>query len=82
MLVERANFGNDQQQRAELIQARTGWLTKVRMRGGTEHEYPEISRDGRMYRPNTHFSEAEVARIARCPSGSGKKFKRCHGAHA
>jgi SEC-C motif-containing protein len=59
--------------------------------GGVEHRHHERSRfakvdgrwlyiDGKEVKPPPVRAEARAGRNDPCPCGSGKKFKRCHGA--
>ena len=59
--------------------------------GGSAHAHHERSRfrrvdgrwyfvDGQMVKPTPVRAAPTVGRNAPCPCGSGKKYKRCHGA--
>lgn len=60
------------QARAKQIQEEFGLLRKVKVHRAREYEYP-VDHKGKPRRPN-------LSRNSPCPCGSGKRFKRCHGA--
>jgi hypothetical protein len=66
--IERSNWDEELEQEAAEIQERTGWFTKMRVFRGVEDEYPQGPTVPR-----------KVGRNNRCPCGSGRKFKHCHG---
>lgn len=66
---------------ARSLQQDLGLLTNVKLRAGTEHEYPSPSRSH-----GTSINLPQAPRMkgwnrnSPCPCGSGKKFKKCCGA--
>lgn len=69
--IERANWSVELDTEAANIQQATGWLTNLRVSRGTEDEYPAD--------PYESARSIQPARNDRCPCGSGRKYKKCHG---
>lgn len=62
---------------AKLLKMEYGWFQELRYSDGIEEEYPASTRPpGRVFRSLVH----KTKRNDPCPCGSGKKYKRCHGA--
>lgn len=77
VLVERARMDEDMHREARRIYAETGWFRKIAVSRGTESEYvDDRPRPGDSF----HHETTKIGRNEPCPCGSGKKFKKCHGA--
>jgi hypothetical protein len=57
---------------ARRIQEELGLLKRVTVKRATERDYPA----------EAAHSSRKISRNSRCPCGSGKRYKRCHGAEA
>ncbi len=49
---------------------------------GAPKRDPQAAPQGQPARPANKFADAKVGRNDPCPCGSGKKYKKCHGANA
>jgi hypothetical protein len=86
VLMDFPEWSKENQLLAESLQQKYGILVNPDWRPGTFHEYPgiegnaEIKDDSYKISINNKLSH-KVGRNKPCPCGSGRKYKKCHGAN-
>jgi hypothetical protein len=77
--IDRRDWDEEMQSTAAEIQNMTGWLRhNLQEMRGYEDEYPMPERTTSP-RIAPSVAQLKVGRNDRCPCGSGKKYKHCHG---